>query len=118
MVEKFHSEFYERGYDLELIDDTWLLCGVPQVRNIVLGYLDFEDCLSQLMSSHSNQVPISTRLQRFFASKACRSAVMIGDSLTRPKMKSIVDQMGNLIQPWNCPHGRPTIRLLTILEEE
>lgn len=115
-VEKFQQEFYARGFDLNFFNDQWTLFGVPQIRNIVLGHIDFEDSLAKLMSSHTHLVPICTRLERFFASKACRSAVMIGDSLTNTKMKSIVEQMGNLIQPWNCPHGRPTIRLLTMFE--
>lgn len=59
---------------------------------------------------------ICTRLEKFFASKACRSAVMIGDALNQQKMKEIVYEMGELDQPWNCPHGRPTMRLLTCVK--
>jgi DNA mismatch repair ATPase MutL len=25
-------------------------------------------------------------------------------------MRRLVDHMGKIEQPWNCPHGRPTIR--------
>lgn len=37
---------------------------------------------------------------------------MIGDDLNLPKMKSIVKTMSTLKSPWNCPHGRPSIRHL------
>ena len=47
-----------------------------------------------------------------FASRACRSAVMIGTSMTREHMLRIVRQMAAMDQPWNCPHGRPTMRHL------
>jgi DNA mismatch repair ATPase MutL len=43
------------------------------------------------------------------ASKACRSAVMIGDELIRNKMIDIVHRMSDLKSPWNCPHGRPSL---------
>jgi len=45
-----------------------------------------------------------------FASRACRSSIMIGDSLSKKEMKQIVHRLNNLDQPWDCPHGRPTIR--------
>ncbi len=43
------------------------------------------------------------------ASKACRSAVMIGDELIKNKMVEIVHRMSDLKSPWNCPHGRPSL---------
>jgi DNA mismatch repair protein PMS2 len=45
-----------------------------------------------------------------FASRACRSAVMIGKALTMNEMKAIVNNLATIEQPWNCPHGRPTLR--------
>ncbi len=45
-----------------------------------------------------------------FASRACRSAVMIGKALTTNEMKNIVNNLATIEQPWNCPHGRPTLR--------
>jgi len=45
-----------------------------------------------------------------FASRACRSSVMIGDSLSKQEMEQIVRKLDSLEQPWDCPHGRPTIR--------
>lgn len=45
-----------------------------------------------------------------YASRACRTAVMIGTGLQIFQMKTIVNHLGTLEQPWNCPHGRPTIR--------
>lgn len=46
------------------------------------------------------------------ATKACRSSIMIGAVLNDKMMRSIVDHLGTLDQPWNCPHGRPTLRHL------
>jgi DNA mismatch repair ATPase MutL len=50
-----------------------------------------------------------------FASRACRTAVMIGKPLKRDAMRRIVKQLSSLEQPWNCPHGRPTLRHLVDL---
>lgn len=45
-----------------------------------------------------------------FASRACRSSVMIGDALSHNQMEKIVQKLHEVEQPWNCPHGRPTMR--------
>eukprot|EP01038_Epipyxis_sp_PR26KG_P005053 gene5053-7054_t len=37
---------------------------------------------------------------------------MIGTTLKQPEMISIVNNLSGLEQPWNCPHGRPTLRHL------
>ena len=56
--------------------------------------------------------PKLPKLLSMYASRACRSAVMIGTSLDLTRMKAIVSQMSDVEQPWNCPHGRPTMRHL------
>lgn len=42
--------------------------------------------------------------------------VMIGTALNTSEMKKLVVHMGEIEQPWNCPHGRPTIRHLLNLD--
>ncbi len=37
---------------------------------------------------------------------------MIGRTLTKRQMEKVVGHMGELDKPWNCPHGRPTMRHL------
>ena len=46
-----------------------------------------------------------------------RSAVMIGTCLNKLQMKTIIQQhMSQMDQPWNCPHGRPTLRHMVNLQ--
>ena len=57
-----------------------------------------------------------------FASRACRSSIMIGDPLSINQMEALVRKMRNVDNPWDCAHGRPTVRhvkdLRSILYEE
>jgi DNA mismatch repair protein PMS2 len=55
-------------------------------------------------------------LRAMYASKACRKSVMIGDSLNKFEMKRIVTHLSEIVKPWNCPHGRPTLRHLINLD--
>lgn len=61
-------------------------------------------------------VPRPSKVRKMFAMRACRSSVMIGKTLTQKQMERLVVKMGELDKPWNCPHGRPTMRHLCSLE--
>ena len=56
------------------------------------------------------------KLISMFASRACRSAIMIGTAMQHYEMKSVVGRLEKIEQPWNCPHGRPTMRHLVDLQ--
>jgi len=60
----------------------------------------------------STAVPRPKKVWALLACRACRGAVMIGKALRINEMERIVRNLGSLQQPWNCPHGRPTMRHL------
>ncbi|KAL9582719.1 MAG: hypothetical protein Q9212_003140, partial [Teloschistes hypoglaucus] len=57
-------------------------------------------------------IPRPSRTRRLLASRACRSSIMIGKTLQKRQMQTVVRHMGEIEKPWNCPHGRPTMRHL------
>ena len=65
--------------------------------------------------------PIRTRLvglrqvRAMLAMRACRGSIMIGRALDKPQMYRILNNLTGLKSPWNCPHGRPTMRHLASL---
>ncbi|TPP67615.1 Mismatch repair endonuclease PMS2 [Fasciola gigantica] len=87
------------------------LTATPMVGNKVFGRADVEEMLFVLAESCSRNCR-PTRLRDILASRACRSAVMIGTALDHGKMRRIIRKMGTMEHPWNCPHGRPTMRHL------
>jgi DNA mismatch repair protein PMS2 len=60
----------------------------------------------------STAVPRPPKVWKLMASRACRSAIMVGKALRVSEMEKVVANLGMLQQPWNCPHGRPTLRHL------
>ena len=56
------------------------------------------------------------KLVSMFASRACRSAIMIGTAMNPHEMRGVVGRLEGIEQPWNCPHGRPTMRHLIDLQ--
>lgn len=98
-------------------NDDWVLEGIPHLKNSRFDESDLEEVVVHL-SENPGSIPVCSKLNAIFASKACRSAVMIGDPLDEVKMKKILANMQHLQQPWNCPHGRPTVRVLSKITAE
>ncbi len=108
-----------RGFKFSIGDNnTFSLTQVPQCDRLVLGKEEIDEAL-YLLSEDGNfelEKYQFSRVQTLFASRACRTAVMIGTALKKSQMTAIVRQMSKMDQPWNCPHGRPTLRHLINLQ--
>ena len=66
--------------------------------------------LSVGLNSTSKTVVRPSKVRNMLAMRACRSSIMIGTPLTKRRMKKILANLSTLEAPWNCPHGRPTMR--------
>jgi len=96
------------------------LLGLPLSRETTFSLADLEELVSLLgdnPSSSATTVPRPSKVRRMFAMRACRSSIMIGRALSRGQMAAVVRHMGEMEKPWNCPHGRPTMRHLCGLGE-
>ncbi|XAR61326.1 hypothetical protein NMG60_11034991 [Bertholletia excelsa] len=103
------------------------LKAVPFSKNITFGVADVKELISILSDSDGECLMISSykmdtvdslcpsRVRAMLASRACRSSIMIGDALGRKEMQKILEHLAGLKSPWNCPHGRPTMRHLVDL---
>ncbi|KAL3074658.1 hypothetical protein niasHT_033685 [Heterodera trifolii] len=94
---------------------TVLLTAVPVLHGWQLDRDDIDQLLSML-SELPGIVHRPSKVRKIFASKACRHSVMFGKALTQREMETIIFNMGSMDQPWNCPHGRPTIRHFCTVE--
>lgn len=52
------------------------------------------------------------------ASMSCKAAVKGNNRLSRPEAEKLIDELLTLENPYNCPHGRPTIISMTKTEME
>ncbi|XP_032689324.1 mismatch repair endonuclease PMS2 isoform X1 [Odontomachus brunneus] len=96
------------------------LIGMPVSGGWQFGQDDIEELVFLIREGGSENkekhIFRPSRVRQMLASRACRSAVMIGTALSISEMQRLVTQMTQMQNPWNCPHGRPTIRhLLSLL---
>jgi DNA mismatch repair ATPase MutL len=94
------------------------LLALPLSRETTFTVKDLEELITLLGEepSGSQHIPRPSRVRKMFAMRACRSSIMIGKALTSSQMYSLLRHMGELDKPWNCPHGRPTMRHLYCLQ--
>ena len=101
---------------------------LPMSREVTFSTRDLEELLVLLTESPCStrrpdngdttfyaDVPRPSKVRKMFAMRACRSSVMIGKTLNLKQMERLIRNMGQIDKPWNCPHGRPTMRHLASL---
>ncbi|EDV36587.1 uncharacterized protein Dana_GF11871 [Drosophila ananassae] len=110
--------FEKNGFKFEINHDAPAtkkikLLGKPHSKRWEFGKEDIDELIFMLQDAPEGTICRPSRVRAMFASRACRKSVMIGTALNRTTtMRRLITQMGEIEQPWNCPHGRPTMRHL------
>ncbi|RMZ85242.1 hypothetical protein DV738_g338, partial [Chaetothyriales sp. CBS 135597] len=96
------------------------LTSLPVSKETTFDTRDMDELIHMLaeapMLGAESSVPRPSRVRKMFAMRACRSSIMIGKTLSLKQMTVVVRHMGTIDKPWNCPHGRPTMRHVTTLD--
>ncbi|KAJ7330351.1 MutL C terminal dimerization domain-containing protein [Mycena albidolilacea] len=88
------------------------LTAQPISKDTVFDMKDLEELIHRMRDQPAGQMVRCSKARAMFAMRACRKSVMIGMPLNKGQMTGVVRHMGTMDQPWNCPHGRPTMRHL------
>ncbi|KAF2154299.1 DNA mismatch repair protein MutL [Myriangium duriaei CBS 260.36] len=90
------------------------LLTLPTSKETTFTIADLEELLHLLSEAppSSQAIVRPSRVRRMLAMRACRSSIMVGRTLAQAQMEKVVRNMGGMDKPWNCPHGRPTMRHL------
>eukprot|EP00041_Stephanoeca_diplocostata_P037549 m.1424371 g.1424371 ORF g.1424371 m.1424371 type:complete len:916 (+) comp25061_c0_seq19:134-2881(+) len=106
--------FRRNGFDFA-VDATALptqrvrMTKIPYSKGTTFGASDVDELIFML-TDEPHKMCRPSRVRAMFASRACRTSVMIGTALNTARMRGIIDHMSTMSHPWNCPHGRPTMR--------
>lgn len=106
-VEENMAAFNKNGFEIK---DGKLLT-IPVYQNNFFGVEDFFSLLENLEKGLDSP----SKFRNIMASKACRSSIMVGETLNYKEMKKVLTNLSTLKLPWCCPHGRPTFKILSEL---
>lgn len=109
LIEKNHLQNEDMQRVIEKngfrINDKLELTHLPIYKNFQFDETDLIELISQPQE-------IVCKVNKILAMKACRKSIMIGQHLTPTIMARVLKNLTTLDKPWNCPHGRPTVRYL------
>lgn len=111
ILEKLNIKTEEFGQNsLRILSHpTWFTKGREEVtiRNIL-----------EMIKEEEKHFDLAKFLDHLAATMACKASVKGNTRITKEDMESIITQLRKCKNPFNCPHGRPTIINFTIYELE
>ena len=109
--------FEKAGFMLEEFgENTIKLSGVPEIcldLETKEMFLETLDEITSLGRTAKQEIE-----ERFIATVACKAAVKANMALDEKEVKSLMDELLKLPNPFTCPHGRPTSIKMTKYEIE
>lgn len=117
LINSYGQYFKELGFEIEDFGmNAYAIRGVPLdlFGHDIKGL--FEEVLTQMVESPVRGVPQIIREK--IASMACKAAVKGNNSLSYEEADKLIEQLLELDNPYNCPHGRPTIISMSKYEIE
>lgn len=117
MLEKYRTEIEKLGYEIEHFGGReYTICGVPDN----LFHMDMKDLFIEMLDDFSNLSGRQTPelILEKVASMSCKAAVKGNTKLSMPEIEALIEELLTLKNPYNCPHGRPTIISMTKYEIE
>ena len=112
MLETYRPQLEKMGYEVEFFGGKeYRISAVPAN----LYHVDMKDLFLEMLDDFSN---ISTKatpelILEKVASMSCKAAVKGNQTLTLQEFDALVEELLSLENPYNCPHGRPTIISMT-----
>lgn len=117
MLEKYRPQIEQFGYEVEHFGGKeYMISAIPDN----LFNIDMKDLFIDMLDDFSNATGRQTPdiITEKVASMSCKAAVKGNDKLTLPEINKLIDELLSLDNPYNCPHGRPTIISMSKYEIE
>lgn len=117
LLHKYQKYFKEIGFEIEEFGGKeYAIRAVPDNLFGIAKkeiFIEMLDSLSEEIKTENRQVILEK-----IASMSCKAAVKGNHKLSEQEANSLIDQLLELDNPYNCPHGRPTIISMSKYEIE
>ena len=114
---KYLEEFRHVGFEISHFGGSeYAISAVPAdlyTMDDSALFVSFLDEMGQIKSSLSSEMLLDR-----IATAACKAAVKGGNRISFAEANALIDELLSLDNPYNCPHGRPTIISMSRYELE
>ena len=117
MLEKYREQIERLGYEVEHFGGKeYMISAIPDN----LYNIDMKDLFIEMLDDFSDMTGRETPdlILEKVASMSCKAAVKGNDELSSAEMDELIEELLTLDNPYNCPHGRPTIISMSKYEIE
>lgn len=117
MLEKYLPQIEKLGYEIENFGGReYMISAVPDN----LFHIDMKDLFIEMLDDFSDISGRATPdlILEKVATMSCKAAVKGNDALSLPEIDALIEELLTLENPFNCPHGRPTIISMSKYEIE
>nr|MBP9797913.1 hypothetical protein [Candidatus Woesebacteria bacterium] len=100
------------GFRLSQKAKKWCLLAVPHF----LKNRDLDTLISEILHNlHENEEgsALDHITHATITYMACREAIKAGDYVSEDEAKNLISKLFECENPYSCPHGRPTVQLIT-----
>lgn len=116
--ERNWMEILERvGYDIEDFGmNTFIIRGIPAYMDLT----EAETFARETMQIQEDEIHLhrNTPVVDKLIMRSCKAAVKANDSLSEEEIRQLLDSLSRCINPFSCPHGRPTFIRISKYEIE
>ena len=117
VVEKNIEEFKKLGYEIEIFGDMDIKIDAVPYNIINIGSKEFIMNVIDDLVDEKHQDEYDSIADKI-ASISCKKAIKANHRLSEIEVKELLRELFKLENPYNCPHGRPTIISLSKSEFE
>lgn len=117
-LEHFMPQFTKLGFVIEHFGGMeYSICGVPGNLYKIDPHAILQEMLGELTRDIHSSLEPDVILDKL-ASMSCKAAIKGNQRISLPEMEALMQELMELENPYNCPHGRPTIISMSRYEIE
>ena len=117
LIKKFEDNFKQLGYEIEHFGGRDYAVRAVPANLYSIGSKELLISIIDTLNDNSTELN-SQLITEKIASMSCKAAVKGNNKLSVAEVDSLIEQLLSLDNPYNCPHGRPTIVSMSKYELE
>ncbi|OEU72776.1 MAG: hypothetical protein BA874_09790 [Desulfuromonadales bacterium C00003068] len=117
-LKEHQAELQHFGFELECFGgNSFVLKGIPQMLGDAEAEKLIRDVVAELISFGSSSL-VEERIEQLLVLMACHRVIRANQQLSRSEIDYLLRDLDQVDFSGHCPHGRPVVQRLSLVEIE